>query len=77
MSGVCIYYGYMPYPRKEQRNKDLIKKFLSGLSLRELGEYFGIHHSTVEEVIDRWLPIYGPTYPKLWKEYQEAQVVKH
>jgi transposase len=49
----------MSYPTKDKRNKDLIKKYDQGWTLRELGEYFNVHHSTADEVVKRWYPIYG------------------
>lgn len=55
--GFGLYLFYMPRPSKDERNKEIIRKYQKGWSLREIGEFFNLHHSTVDEILKRWLPI--------------------
>lgn len=48
----------MPRPSKDERNKDIIKYHQKGWSLREIGAHFNLHWTTIEEIVERWLPVY-------------------
>lgn len=43
----------MAFPRKEQRNHDLIEKVHSGWTYEKLGGYFGLNPKTAWEIHDR------------------------
>ena len=40
-------------PEKIDRNKKIIKKHFKGWSLRKIGSFYNLHHSTVENIVNR------------------------
>jgi Mor family transcriptional regulator len=49
----------MARPSKDERNKDIIKKYDAGWGYERLGNHFNLHFTTVKEIILRWYPVYG------------------
>jgi len=39
---------------KVERNKEIVKKRKLGWTLRKIGDFYNLHHSTVVEIIRRW-----------------------
>ena len=50
----CIIQ-YMAYPKKEERNKDLVKKRKQGWSYRKLAIHFNLDVKTIYEILQREL----------------------
>lgn len=49
----------MARPSKDERNKEIIQKYQLGWGYIRLGHHYGLHFTTIKEIIERWLPVYG------------------
>lgn len=53
----------MAYPKKEKRNKDLIKMVHRGESYEEVGNHFNIDRKTAWDLHKQWCPVYYDKCP--------------
>ncbi len=64
----CGVFGFiliitMAYPKKEKRNKDLIKMVHRGESYEEVGNHFNIDRKTAWDLHKQWCPVYYDKCP--------------